>query len=662
MIDGRHPPQYAEQEMELREHFGKISGGKFLNLEEKLANAKEYVHRMEFGDRTFTHDNEADKRRPISISPSQPNVSAVMAPVLFEGDIILNERQIDAILRRLKKLQNKNRRKPSPQRTMCQHCSSSKRSINADPDTFWHQMPIKFHLHDSLDLTAIQQIANAIAFWENNTCVTFEHLDREPSAAEEKEEDFVDFFKGHGCYSMIGRSGGRQGVSIGSGCERLGIVEHEIGHVLGLWHEQSRPDAWKYIKVEKEFVLPSYLSDFQLRDDDEIMTLGLPYDYGSVMHYGPTAFSTDGTSQTLIAKDMLFQSTIGQRDQFAFYDVMAINKAYCADKCGGIAKLQQSDRPLSVSDPQNQHASPQAALCLNDGYPNPSRCSECICPNGYGGKQCERAQQAQNANCGGELTVGTDKWAQLESPGYSEDGYEVGQQCNWVVRSPQGTRILVEFVDDFSMFCGNICLDYVELKLAMDQRLTGARFCCNERFAGQMVSEHNQMAILFRAQLSQDIGFRMRLRATQLPAAIHRMNNNTDDRTTEKQKKGTTEVGRKTFLPGNDIWGEWGPWSECSRPCGGCGIRSRTRSCLSERCIGDKSLESSACNFVACPIRPDCRKALFMNRFCPQLEASSATSQKCTENLRLMTQCNQPSCCPPFYALNGKCVQTENEN
>uniref|UniRef100_A0A914HYI6 Metalloendopeptidase n=1 Tax=Globodera rostochiensis TaxID=31243 RepID=A0A914HYI6_GLORO len=292
--DNWHEPPKTLFE-ELRLHFAKMSGSRIVNLEEKLAKAKEFVHRKEYGHRTFSHDNEADKVRPVSISPAQPNVSALMAPVLFEGDIFLSERQIEAILTRLKKVQN-NRQKdvqalPRP--------PSSKRSISADPDTFWQRMPIKFHLHDSLDLMAIQQIANALAYWENNTCVTFEHLDREPSATGE-EEDFVDFFKGGGCYSMIGRYGGRQGVSIGSGCERLGIVEHEIGHVLGLWHEQSRPDAWKYVQVEKEFVLPSYMADFQLRDDDEILTLGLPYDYGSVMHYGSTAFSSDGTSQTLI--------------------------------------------------------------------------------------------------------------------------------------------------------------------------------------------------------------------------------------------------------------------------------------------------------------------------------------------------------------------------
>jgi hypothetical protein len=83
---------------------------------------------------------------------------------------------------------------------------------------------------------------------------------------------------------------------------------------------------------------------------------------------------------------------------------------------------------------------------------------------------------------------------EIKSPDYDGEGYQPGQQCNWIVRSPSGTRIQVEFIGDFSSLCATICVDYVELKLAKDQRLTGARFCCaDQKPTSPLVSEYNQI-------------------------------------------------------------------------------------------------------------------------------------------------------------------------
>ena len=54
-----------------------------------------------------------------------------------------------------------------------------------------------------------------------------------------------------GCWSYVGELSyyKTQGYNIGSGCESLGIVMHEIAHALGQGHEQSRSDRDTYVTI-----------------------------------------------------------------------------------------------------------------------------------------------------------------------------------------------------------------------------------------------------------------------------------------------------------------------------------------------------------------------------------------------------------------------------
>ena len=52
--------------------------------------------------------------------------------------------------------------------------------------------------------------------------------------------EYLDFLF-HSCCSFVGKRGnGPQAISIGKNCDKFGIVVHELGHVVGFWHEHTR--------------------------------------------------------------------------------------------------------------------------------------------------------------------------------------------------------------------------------------------------------------------------------------------------------------------------------------------------------------------------------------------------------------------------------------
>uniref|UniRef100_A0A672N8H6 Metalloendopeptidase n=1 Tax=Sinocyclocheilus grahami TaxID=75366 RepID=A0A672N8H6_SINGR len=129
----------------------------------------------------------------------------------------------------------------------------------------------------------------------------------------------------HCCYSYLGRIGGKQLVSFKrTGCVYHGIIQHELNHALGFYHEHTRSDRDQYVKINWEYIPTEKASNFQIRNTNNQNTT---YDYGSIMHYGKIAFTTQAGKETITPIPDATVA-IGQRQDLSKLDILRINKLY----------------------------------------------------------------------------------------------------------------------------------------------------------------------------------------------------------------------------------------------------------------------------------------------------------------------------------------------
>uniref|UniRef100_A0A8C2H6I4 Metalloendopeptidase n=1 Tax=Cyprinus carpio TaxID=7962 RepID=A0A8C2H6I4_CYPCA len=173
----------------------------------------------------------------------------------------------------------------------------------------------------SSDVLVFPKTRNAL-YWLNNNCFLKKNSNNIVEVPYIVSSEFSYYGK-----SVIANTitGGKQVVSLNrQGCVYHGIAQHELSHALGFYHEQTRSDRDQYVRINWKNISPDMAYNFQNQKTNNQNT---PYDYGSVMHYGKTAFSIQPGLETITSTpDKTVE--IGQRQGMSNIDILRINKLY----------------------------------------------------------------------------------------------------------------------------------------------------------------------------------------------------------------------------------------------------------------------------------------------------------------------------------------------
>lgn len=146
--------------------------------------------------------------------------------------------------------------------------------------------------------------------------------------ATEIQANKVRFFHGNepGAYSFVGMQGGVQDIKIGREYwfNAKGTIMHELGHAIGLIHEQSKADRDNYINVNYNNIKTDSRGNFDITPNQAYL---YGFDFESIMLYGSfSGYEIDSKTPSLTKKDG--STWTAQRRYFSLTDQMMLRYKY----------------------------------------------------------------------------------------------------------------------------------------------------------------------------------------------------------------------------------------------------------------------------------------------------------------------------------------------
>jgi len=479
---------------------------------------------------------------------SPRNVSEIESRNGTNGSDIDHEATKSNVARNKRNRKEKKRRKRIRRKNSMR--SRAKRAATARKERIWDYGVIPYIIDANFTGADKGLFKRAMRHWENFTCVKFvEKTDEHPN--------YIIFtVRECGCCSFVGKRGnGPQAISIGKNCDKFGIVVHELGHVVGFWHEHTRPDREDHVEIIRESIQPGQDYNFNKLTAEEVNSLGQTYDYGSIMHYARATFAKATYLDTIRPRPEPGQEVlpeIGQRVKLSPGDIAQTNLLYNCPACGrtfqenngrfsspgyGSPEANELGGQLTTSSPVkcewritathgerivlnisalDIHESEACAsdyLEIRDGVWHRDPLLGRLCGTTHaphqlvshgarllvtfvssGGHAYRRGFEASyEAVCGGELS---QEGGYLESPNYPDD-YGADKECVWLLTVPQGYQVALRF-NSFEIENHDECVyDYLDIRDGHSENDTLIGVFCGYKTPGDVKSASNKMRIKF---------------------------------------------------------------------------------------------------------------------------------------------------------------------
>ncbi|KAK7483783.1 hypothetical protein BaRGS_00024999, partial [Batillaria attramentaria] len=422
--------------------------------------------------------------------------------------------------------------------------SRTKRAATARKDRLWDFGIIPYDIEANFTGANKAMFKLAMRHWENYTCVTF--VERKP-----EDENYILFTeRSCGCCSFVGKRGnGAQAISIGKNCDKFGIVVHELGHVIGFWHEHTRPDRDEHVQIIYKNIMPGQEYNFNKLTASDVNSLGETYDYGSIMHYARNTFARNNYLDTILPRrkpGMVVRPEIGQRVKLSPGDIRQANKLYRCPMCG--RTLQDSSGKFS-HQPKSGEELCQWRISATHGEKIVLNLTELDIPKSY---NCERnylevrdgyyiKSPLLGRFCGNKLpdtliSTDTRMWIEyrsttgggkgffaeyeaicggeihkdqgfLTSPNYPDD-YRPNKECIWKISIDEGYSVALKFQSFEIENHDNCVYDYLEVRDGSDETSPQIGRYCGYKIPDDIKSTGNKLYVKFVSDGSvQKAGF-----------------------------------------------------------------------------------------------------------------------------------------------------------